>query len=464
MRLAWSFALAAAAALAGWAGAGCTKANPQYCDDTVQCPGGAACDMTTNTCGDPLDAAMPDANIQCTMDEQCTGVCEMNMCVDCVLGDCAVRTDGKNVCDTTLGDCVQCVDSDDCTDLAMPICQDGMCRTCAGDAECETLSGSAGEIGICTMAGACIGEGDTIFVDASADCAVADGTAQMPYCVIQDAVDDAGAGKNVILVRAGNYAPAVIQDLMLVLQGRGNPSVRLGAANVSRLEVSGALADVIIRGFELSGATTDPAAGLFCRNNSTCRLERSTVGLNAFGVYAQNADLTVERTTIHENASGGLLTTATDFTVTNSWFWGNGGSNIGAAQLGTNGPTARREFRNNTLFSNFVGIVPASVGAVQCQVATALTSNIYRGNDTPMIGVMCTVDHSFIDDAIIGGMATNSTMDPQFVDENPVNPDLHIMAGSPAIGAALATGAPALDFDGQSRDDGAPDVGSDEVP
>jgi hypothetical protein len=308
-----------------------------------------------------------------------------------------------------------------------------------------------------------VGDAGTIFVDATADCMAGDGTAALPYCAIQQAVDDVTAGRDVVLVRPGDYVPAVINDKALVMVGQGRPRIALGSAGTARLEVTGAAADATIRGFVLTGATSDPAAGLFCRNNSTCRLVRSDVGPNAFGVFAQNADLTLDRVTIHENSSGGLLTTASDFTVMNNWFWANGGSSIGAAQLGTNGAVGRRLFRNNSLFSNFRGTVAGSVGAVQCQVATTISSNIYRTNDSPMIGVLCSVDHSVIDDAVIGVMPTNSMGDPLFVSVNPVAPDLHIQAGSAAIGLSEVTGAPPLDFDGEARDDGAPDTGADEL-
>src|SRR5262245_1628531 len=196
-------ALLAAAALAT---AGCTKANPDYCDETTNCPGGAACDLVTHMCGEPIDAAAPDVAIQCTADEACAGVCDQNMCVPCGALGCSGRIDGKNVCDGS-GVCVECVVNDDCG-LSMPICRGEACSTCESDAECETLMGDPGQIGVCNGAGACVGGGEAIFVDASASCAVGDGSATTPYCVIQDGVDDVTAAKSVILVRAGNYAPA----------------------------------------------------------------------------------------------------------------------------------------------------------------------------------------------------------------------------------------------------------------
>ncbi len=460
MRLAWLVAVVAAGA--GVGAAACTKANPAYCDDMTMCPGGASCDLTTNTCGPGPDAGMPDARRDCTIDDECQGVCEQDLCVDCLPGGCGMRTDGKDVC--AKGVCVECATSDDC-DLATPICEGNVCRTCAGDAECETLSGTPGAIGVCTGAGACVGDSDTIFVDNLDPCPTPDGSAAMPYCTIQQAVDNVIAGRNVILVRpgTGSYAAAVIQDATVVLVGQGTPSISGGATNQSRIEVSGGTADVTIRGFVLAGATSDPAAGLFCRNNATCRLQRSNVGPNAFGVYAQNADLTIERTVVHENASVGLLTTAADFTVVNNWFWGNGGSDIGAAQFGTNGAAGRRIFRNNSLLSNFRGTMAGSVGAVQCQVMTALSSNIFWQNDSPMIGALCTVDHSIIDDPVFGVMPTNSQLDPMFVSTSPITPDLHIVSGSPAIGFSEALSAPVDDFDGNARDDGAPDTGADEL-
>jgi len=58
-------------------------------------------------------------------------------------------------------------------------------------------------------------------------------------------------------------------------------------------------------------------------------------------------------------------------------------------------------------------------------------------------------------------MGGNIGGDPKFVSTS----DCHLMAGSPAVDAAPAAGAPSVDLDGDPRTgNGAPDIGADERP
>jgi hypothetical protein len=55
----------------------------------------------------------------------------------------------------------------------------------------------------------------------------------------------------------------------------------------------------------------------------------------------------------------------------------------------------------------------------------------------------------------------NLSVDPMFV-APPA--DLHLMASSACLGAGTAVGAPAVDYDGDTRSSTAPDIGADELP
>src|SRR5688572_12245995 len=66
---------------------GCTKRNPEFCAETVECPDGLVCNFETNRCEMPPDAGMGG----CTSNEQCpqiTPICGSDqMCRGCMLDD-----------------------------------------------------------------------------------------------------------------------------------------------------------------------------------------------------------------------------------------------------------------------------------------------------------------------------------------------------------------------------------------
>jgi hypothetical protein len=68
------------------------------------------------------------------------------------------------------------------------------------------------------------------------------------------------------------------------------------------------------------------------------------------------------------------------------------------------------------------------------------------------------IHSSIVSQASFAGVNGNILADPQFVD--PANGDFHLQAGSPAIDAGTASGAPATDFDGRTRSDGHIDIGA----
>jgi len=108
--------------------------------------------------------------------------------------------------------------------------------------------------------------------------------------------------------------------------------------------------------------------------------------------------------------------------------------------------------------------------AVQCIAGTfAASNNILSGNATAtnMLQVTGTCTHAFsiVRPGTVPLGTNNSGMDPLFA--NTTTGDLHLMPGSPALGAANPAtdlgGLAQLDFDGDQRVAPA-DLGADEVP
>jgi len=88
--------VSALAMVAVVAGLGCTRPNPDYCDELSDCKNGLVCDLNTHGC------VAPDADISCSSNEECTDplapICADQVCRGCTLDDeCAsgvCRADG----------------------------------------------------------------------------------------------------------------------------------------------------------------------------------------------------------------------------------------------------------------------------------------------------------------------------------------------------------------------------------
>jgi hypothetical protein len=159
----------------------CTKANPDYCEKEGPCAPGKQCNVATNTCEVPRDAGAedalaatpdvlahdsaipdahadvvaPDAQDSCTRDDDCSSpdkpMCLRGLCRKCAgAADCGPTAP---VCGP-VGRCVECTDSTkDCTG-PKPICGPTMmCLACADDTACATKSTATPA---CAAGGACV--------------------------------------------------------------------------------------------------------------------------------------------------------------------------------------------------------------------------------------------------------------------------------------------------------------------
>lgn len=455
-----------AAVAVGWWSAACTRPNPAFCDEQTPCVSGTCVD---GTCVEPDGGtSTPDGGVECTTNPDCTdpaaAVCAAGQCRPCAAaGECADRTDGRNVCDLDTRTCVACDIDADCPD-EMPVCgMDKTCGPCSSDATCEGRPQTA-DVGVC-LAGACPGPSQVAIVDDDCPPSPRDGSPERPFCELNEAFS-AAAGKKII-VRAGNYPPALVTTGAWTIIGKPGARLNQGGPDVARIEMQGTNVDVTVRGLEISGANGVNGRGVFCRTGARCTLERLDVHDNTTGVFADNAILLdLRRSAVHHNAGGGIRTTLTDFSIVNNLIWSNGTvlSQTGGARLGVGqSPTGPRVFKHNTVFHNHtvLGMTGIAAGAI-CSSATALVGNIFWDNDGDEVTAMCDVQYSVIDDPALG-TGTNSKDDPKFESYDVDTPDLHLKdPDSPCRDRVEVQDGPPVDYFGQARTDGRPDCGADE--
>jgi hypothetical protein len=428
--------------IAGLAGAGCDgllgkEPNPGYCPSPPCAPDGGGC----------------RSNADCT--SSVAGVCD-------VMGT---------------KQCVQCTATDHaaCTGNA-PFCgADNACRACAAHEECDSNA--------CSFAtGSCAAETDVAYVsstgidnstcDKSAPCAsiAAALMTGRHYVKIHGTIDGA------VVVDRGRTVTFLADPSAMLMRGSGGDVLTVKDTGTSL-----AIYDLTISGAQNSAFGISLAGGI-----PALSLTRVTVSNNAGGGIASAGALTIDHSTITSNGSsrpgisitGGSLSLAqslvsgnrgggvdvTDptakFAIASNKFVSNGagdpmGSLIGAVSIRANfSGTNLLEF--NTFYKN---LSTDGIGAaIRCDPATfTARANIMLNNGTTsspdQTGGTCAHIYSITRPGTVPTGTGNQASDPLFMDAAGGN--LHLQAGSPAIGAAnpLAplTGLSARDFDDHPR-------------
>ena len=401
-------------------------------------------------------------------------------------GGCGANTDctspGAGVCDVTgTKQCVQCTATDHtaCTGNA-PVCGvDNACRACATHAECDSNA--------CSFAtGSCAAETDVAYVsstgtdnstcDKSTPCvsmAAALMTARH-YVKIHGTIDGA------VVVDKGRTVTFLADPGAMLTRGNGGDVLTVRDTGTSLtiydLAISGAPASSV--GLSLAGGV--PALSLI----------RVTVSNNAGGGIASAGSLTIDHSMITNNGSkngssrpgisitGGSLSLAQSlvsgnqaggvqvgdptakFAIVSNKFVGNGsgdpmGSLTGAVNIEANFDSANLlEF--NTFYKN---LSTDGIGAaIRCDPATfTARANIMFNNGATsspnQTSGTCAHVYSITNPGTVPTGTGNQASDPLFV--NAPGDNLHLQAGSPAIGAANAlaplTGLSTRDFDDHPR-------------
>jgi hypothetical protein len=264
---------------------------------------------------------------------------------------------------------------------AQPICgTDGSCRTCAQNSECT--------IGVCKSDGTCAAASEVAYVDNSnANCSNTAhvSTPSSPYCQIQPTIDAFG-GFPYIRV-AGSVTPyqpvtvgAETSPINVTLVG---PAIFSGSA-AAYIYDSAKIAVTIqtsaaqpvaltVDGILLQGGSSPAMNGVVCNQGSgsaTLTLRNSQVKMSGLiGVSTSNCTLNIDRSTVINNAGGGIKMNGSPFVVTNNFIYNNGtlGSSTIAVEIdsGSSGT-----FAFNTVANNASGA--ATIGGILCPSAGAV--------------------------------------------------------------------------------------------
>jgi hypothetical protein len=449
----------------------CVPSEDQPCNAPSDCTAAGLPACVNNTC------VACDATLGCTTPEAPTCDLTMNVCATCTAeSDCA-RFPATPHCGGADG-CVQCrpgAEVDDCTTAAAPICDpdSSMCRGCEAHAECDSS--------VCDLGtGQCVAESAIAYVATTgvdtAPCSLTE------RCrTITRALATLGPGKRTILLAAGEYgipgADTMGTETVTITASTASRFVFLAQGNVGLartsagplLQISG-LADVTLEGIRLHDALgSDVGDGIRCvpqdGNAPTLTLRRMTIEQNAGqGVDATECNVTIERSTIARNNGGGVSLTTGTFSITNTFIVRNGGNSalVGGALLSSTVPGANR-FDFNTVSDNLC--IDRQAGGVQCvAIGLVASSNLVWSNDSqmaPQISGSCDWVYSDIgpQDPVEPGTG-NVSLEPSFV---AALTNYHLQATSMVRERGDPDTTLTVDFDGDPRANGQPDIGADEV-
>jgi hypothetical protein len=306
----------------------CVQGQCVSCKSGDQCSGGAPVCSVSHVCVSCalVDAGCPTATPACEADSgrcvECLGdgdcvrdatksFCQAGVCVGCAgagASACAGRNPAKPVC-MPGGTCVECATSDDCkAAAAKPICDTSVnvCVACTSDAQCSGKSGP----GVCMFQqdGHCSTDAESVYVGKSAagtcsDSGASAGSAQMPYCTTQKAME---AAKPVVVVMGQVQGPLAVGALSASLTVVGRSGIITPVDYADGITITGG--ELYLRALTVAGNPSGVTG----------------IGVNAQAATGATVVLHMDGCTIKDNPGGGILLAGASFDIRNSVVSGNG--------------------------------------------------------------------------------------------------------------------------------------------
>ncbi len=279
---------------------GCGEPGAPYCVAADQC--GQCSELDSKSCSD-IDSGTP----ACDADS--------GFCVECTTSDLAACSNpNEAICNPYTLECAPCFEHDQCASMACNI-ESGMC-----------FPGQEDKI---------------IWVHNRENCAVEDGSEENPYCSLADAFSQKALPQQSITFKVldgGEMYPqsdslSIVGDyIVAIVNGEpgGDPMPRFrttDSENSALLVQDGAV--VFIDGLRFDGNPQAIAQPMIAISDGGTQLfiDRSELMNNSSLAWVNGGDLTVRRSSIHDNEEG-VLVTSGKLTLENTFFAHNGTPNV----------------------------------------------------------------------------------------------------------------------------------------